>query len=222
MSELAIFGGPKAVTLPVGDIFKWPIITKEDEEACLEVLRRGGMSGTDVTMEFEKEFAAWNGVKYALGFSTGTASLQAAMYACGLRTGDELICPDVTYWASGLQAFTLGATVVFANVDRDTLCIDPADIEHRIGPRTKAIMVVHYLGHPADMDPIMEIAKKHNLKVIEDCAQAIGAKYKGTYVGLIGDVGCYSFCQSKHFTTGGEGGMVITNNEDLGWECRSF
>lgn len=214
MSELALFGGPKAVTKDPGDIFAWPIITKEDEEACLEVLRKGGMSGTDVTMKFEKEFAAWNGTKYALGFSSGTASLQAAMYAVGLRAGDELIMPSVTYWASGLQTFSLGATPVFANVDPDTLCIDPADIEHRIGKRTKAIMAVHYLGHPADMDPIMEIAKKYGLKVIEDVSHAQGGMYKGRKLGTIGDVGAMSLMSGKSFAIG-EAGMLVTDNREI-------
>ena len=214
MSELALFGGPKAVTLDPKGIFDWPIITKEDEDACLEVLRKGGMSGTDVTMQFEKEFAAWNGTKYALGFSSGTASLQAAMYAVGIRAGDEIIVPDVTYWASGLQAYSLSATPVFANVDPDTLCIDPADIEHRIGARTKAIMVVHYLGHPADMDPILEIAKKHNLKVIEDVSHAQGGLYKGRKLGTIGDVGAMSLMSGKSFAVG-EAGMLVTDSREI-------
>ncbi|MGI6335923.1 MAG: DegT/DnrJ/EryC1/StrS family aminotransferase [Clostridiales bacterium] len=211
MSQLALFGGPKAVTLPAGNIFDWPIITKEDEDACLEVLRKGGMSGTDVTMKFEEEFAAWNGVKYALGFSSGTASLQAAMYGVGIRRGDEMIMPSLTYWASGLQLFSLGATPVFANVDRDTLCIDPADIEHRIGPRTKAIMCVHYVGHPCDMDAICAIAKKHNLKVIEDISHAQGGLYKGRKLGTFGDVAALSLMSGKSLATG-EAGMLITND----------
>ena len=147
-----------------GDMFRWPIITKEDEEAVLEVLRRGAMSGWDVTMKFEEEFAAWQGTKYALGFNNGTASIHAAMFACGVGVGDEIICPSITFWASAAQCYSLGATVVFADIDPETLCIDPNDIEHRITERTKAIVVVHYLGHPADMDPIMEIAERHGIK----------------------------------------------------------
>ncbi|MBR6747395.1 MAG: DegT/DnrJ/EryC1/StrS family aminotransferase [Clostridia bacterium] len=214
MSELALFGGPKACTIESRDIFTWPIITKEDEDAVLEVLRRGGMSGTDVTMAFEKDFAAWNGTEYALGFSSGTASLQAAMYACGIRRGTELICPDITYWASGLQCMSLGGTPVFANVDPDTLCIDPADIERCISPATRAIMVVHYLGHPADMDPIMEIAKKHNLKVIEDVSHAQGGLYKGRKLGTIGDVAAMSLMSGKSLAIG-EAGMLVTNNRTI-------
>ena len=214
MSELAIFGGPKAVTMPEDNLFTWPIVTKEDEDAVLEVLRRGGMSGTDVTLKFEEDFKKWMNVDYALGFSSGTASLQAAMYGAGVRAGDEIICPSVTYWASCTQAFSLGATVVFANVDPDTLCLDPKDIEHRISSRTKAIVVVHYLGHPADMDEIMAIAKKHNIKVIEDVSHAQGGLYKGKMLGTIGDVAGMSLMSGKSFAIG-EAGMLVTNDRSI-------
>ncbi|MBN2883495.1 MAG: DegT/DnrJ/EryC1/StrS family aminotransferase [Clostridia bacterium] len=214
MSELALFGGPKAITKDPGDLFKWPIITKEDEDAVLDVLRNGSMSGTDVTREFEKEFAKWQGLDLALGFSTGTAAIQSAMFGCKVGVGDEIICPTVTYWASGLQAFTLGATVVFANVNPDTLCIDPNDIEHRIGPRTKAIVVVHYTGHPADMDPIMAVAKKHGIKVIEDVSHAHGGLYKGRMVGTFGDVAAMSLMSGKSLAIG-EAGILATNDREI-------
>ena len=214
MSELALFGGPKAVTLDAGDMFTWPIITKEDEDAVMDVLRNRAMSGTDITMKFEKEFAKWMGVNYALGFSSGTASLQAAMYAVGLRRGDELICPATTYWASGLQAFSLGATVVFADVDPVTMCIDPKDIERCIGPKTKAIVAVHYLSHPCEMDAIMEIAKKHNLKVIEDVSHAQGGTYKGKKLGTFGDVAAMSLMSGKSFAIG-EAGILVTNSREI-------
>jgi len=215
MSKLALFGGEKAMNKPVNyEIFRWPIVTQEDEDAVLEVLRRGAMSGTDVTEQFEKEFAAWNGTEYAIGYSSGTMSLQAAMYAVGLGQGDELICQSKTYWASCIQAMALNATVVFADIERDTLCIDPDDIERCIGPRTKAIMVVHYLAHPADMDRIMAIAKKHNLKVIEDVSHAQGAYYKGRKLGTFGDVAAMSLMSGKSFATG-EMGILITNNKEM-------
>mgnify|MGYP000863684790 CR=1 FL=1 len=212
--KLALFGGSKSVVSDSGDIFKWPIITKEDEEAVLEVLRRGGMSGTDVSRQFEKEFAAWQGTKYALGFNNGTSSIQAAMFACKVGVGDEIICPSITYWASATQVYSLGGTVVFADVDPDTLCIDPKDIEHRIGERTKAIVVVHYLAHPADMDPIMAIAKKHNIKVIEDVSHAQGGLYKGRKLGAIGDVGAMSLMSGKSLAIG-EAGMLVTNDTEI-------
>lgn len=214
MSELAILGGKKAVTSDPGDMFTWPIITKEDEDAVLDVLHKRAMSGTDITMKFEKEFAKWQDTEYALGFSSGTASLQAAMYAAGVRRGDEIIAPSITYWATCTQALSLGATVVFADIDPDSLCIDPKDIEHRIGPKTKAIMVVHYLGHPADMDPIMEIAKKHNLKVIEDVSHAQGGTYKGKKLGTFGDVAAMSLMAGKSLAIG-EAGMLVTNDRKI-------
>ncbi len=213
-STLALFGGPNAVKSANQKLFAWPIITQEDEKAVLEVLRRGGMSGIDVTMAFEKEFAAWQGVKYALGCSCGTASLQCAMYGCKVGIDDEIICPSITYWASCLPAFSLGATIVFAEIDPHTLCIDPKDIEHRITGRTKAIVVVHYLGHPADMDPIMAIARKHNVKVIEDVSHAHGGLYKGRKAGTIGDCAGYSLMAGKSLVAG-EAGMLTTNDREI-------
>lgn len=220
-SQLAIKGGPKAVTAEPGDIFTWPIVTTEDEEAVLGVLRRGAMSGTDVTKEFEKEFAAWIGREYALGCCNGTESLRAAMWACGVGAGDEIICPSITYWASALPALGLGAAVNFADIDPDTLCIDPADIEHRIGPRTKAILVVHYCGHPCDMDPILAIARKHGVKVIEDVSHAHGGLYKGKMVGTFGDVAAMSMMSGKSFAIG-EAGMMVTDDRLIYQRCVAY
>lgn len=212
--QLALFGGPKAVRSDAGDMFKWPIVTKEDEDAVLAVLRRGGMSGSDVTQEFEKQFAAWQGAKYALGFNTGTAALHSAMFGCGVGVGDEIIAPSVTYWATALQCFSLGATIVFAEVDPESLCIDPKDIEHRITDRTKAIVVVHYIGHPADMDPIMAIARRHKIKVIEDVSHAQGGLYKGRKLGTFGDVAGISLMSAKSFAIG-EAGILTTDNLEI-------
>lgn len=211
---LALFGGPKAVQTEVGDIIDWPIVTDEDEEAILDVLHRKAMSGMDVTKLFEEEFRAWQGTEYALGFSTGTAALQAAMFGCGVGVGDEIICQSLTYWASCLQVYSLGGTVVFAEVHPDTLCIDPADIERRITEHTKAIMVVHYVGHPADMDPIMEIARAHDIKVIEDVSHAQGGMYKGQKVGTFGDVAAMSLMTGKSLAVG-EAGMLVTDNLEI-------
>lgn len=214
MSKLALFGGEKSVRDEVGDLFTWPIVTKEDEEAVIEVLHRRAMSGTDITEQFEKEFAKWQGTKYALGFNNGTSSLQAAMFACGVGLGDEIICPSITYWASAAQVYALGGTVVFADIHPETLCIDPADIEHRISDKTKAIMVVHYLAHPADMDPIMEIADKYNLKVIEDVSHAQGGLYKGRKLGSIGHVGAMSLMSGKSLAIG-EAGILVTDDLEI-------
>ncbi len=211
---LALAGGPKAVQTDPGDIFDWPIVTQEDRDAVLDVLERRAMSGTETTAAFEREFAAWQGTQYCLGFSTGTASLQAAMYGCGVGVGDEIICPSLTYWASCLQVYTLGGTVVFAEVDPDSLCLAPGDIEARITPRTKAIVCVHYMGHPCDMDPIMEIARRRGVKVIEDVSHAQGALYRGRKVGTIGDVAAMSLMSGKSLAIG-EAGILCTNNLEI-------
>lgn len=221
MSRLAALDGPKAVDTPPDDLFTWPIITTEDEQAVLEVLRRGAMSGTDVTQQFEQEFAAWLGVRHTLGTNTGTASLCAAMFACGVGTGDEIICPSMTHWASALPVYSLGGTVVFADVEPDTLCIDPNDIEHRITEHTKAIVVVHYAGYPADMDAILAIARRHNVKVIEDVSHAHGSLYKGRKTGTFGDVAGMSMMSGKSFAIG-EAGMLATDTLDLYERAAAF
>jgi perosamine synthetase len=213
-SALAILGGPKAIVTPAGDIFNWPIITPAAEEAALDVLRRGAMSGLDVTMEFEKEYAAWQGTRYALAHSSGTAAIEGALYGCGVRKGDEVIAPSFTYWASALPALNLKASIVFADVQPDSLCLDPADIEHRITKRTKAIVVVHYCGYPADMDPIMAIARKHGIKVMEDVSHAHAGVYRGRRLGTIGDVGAMSLMSGKALAIG-EGGILVTNNREI-------
>jgi dTDP-4-amino-4,6-dideoxygalactose transaminase len=213
-SPLAVLGGPKAVQSDAGDMFAWPIITEEDEQAVLEVLRVGGMSGTEVTAVFEQDLVEWHGVQHALCTNTGTAALLASMWACGVGVGDEIIAPSLTYWASALPVFSLGGTVVFADVCSDTITIDPADIEHRITDRTKAIVPVHYAGFPCDMDPIMEIADRHGLKVIEDVSHAQGGLYKGRLLGTIGHIGAMSIMSGKSLACG-EGGFLVTNDDEL-------
>ncbi len=201
----------------------WPQFAPEVPDEVAKVLRSGKVNywTGKVGMEFEEAFAKWAGAKVAVSCTNGTAALHIALSALGVGPGDEVIVPSYTFIASSFSVVQAGAIPVFADVTEDHT-LDPNCIEALITERTKAIVVVHLYGVVADMGPILEIAKRHGLFVVEDCAQCIGGKYKGTTVGLVGDVGCYSFCQSKHFTTGGEGGMVITNNEDLGWECRSF
>ncbi|MBQ0101367.1 MAG: aminotransferase class V-fold PLP-dependent enzyme, partial [Firmicutes bacterium] len=195
------------------ELFKWPIITEEDEQACLEVIRKNKFSGTDITIKFQNEFAAWQGTKYALAFTNGTMSLAAAMYAIGLHKGDEIICTTKTYWASITPAYLFGATPVFCDIDHN-LSMDPDDIERCIGPRTKAIMVVHYFAYPCDMDRIMAIAKKHGLKVIEDVSHAHGSLYKGRKVGTFGDVAAMSMMSQKSFAAG-ELGMLVTDDREI-------
>lgn len=214
MEKLAIFGGKPVIENPDNipkELFKWPILTQEDRDAIMHVVETNNFSNNDITLEFEKEFTQWIGSKYGFAVGNGTMSLFAAMYGAGLGAGDELICPSRTYWASCLAAQLLGASVVFADVLPDTMCIDPADIERCIGPRTKAIMVVHYYAHPAEMDEIMAIAKKHNLIVIEDVSHAQGGLYKGRRLGTIGHIGAMSMMSGKSFACG-EMGFMVTDN----------
>lgn len=201
----------------------WPQFSEETIANALEPLKNGkvnywtGKRG----MEFEEMFAEWVGAKMAISCTNGTAALHIALASLNIGPGDEVIVPSYSFIASSFSVVQAGAIPVFGDVT-DEHTLDPACIEGLITERTKAIIVVHLYGGVADMGPILEIAKKHNLKVIEDCAQCFGGTYKGKKAGVLGDVGCFSFCQSKHFTTGGEGGMVVTNDEDTGWECRSF
>ena len=201
----------------------WPQFAPEVPDVVADVLKSGKVNywTGKIGMEFEEAFAKWMGAKMAISCTNGTAALHIALSSLGVGPGDEVIVPSYTFIASSFSVVQAGAVPVFADVTEDHT-IDPKSIEALINERTKAIVVVHLYGVVCDMGPILEIAKKHNLYVVEDCAQCIGGEYKGTKVGLVGDVGCFSFCQSKQFTTGGEGGMVVTNNEDLGWECRSF
>ncbi len=220
-AKLAVNGGPQALRTDPGNIFEWPIITAEDEGAVLEVLRRGAMSQMDVTRQFEGELAAWFGGGYALCHNTGTAAIQAAMWASGVRRGDEVICQSMTYWGSVLQVFSLGGTVVFAEMDPTTLTLDPGDIEQRISGRTRAIVAVHYCGYPTDMDPIMEIAAKYGLKVIEDVSHAHGGHYKGRLLGTIGDVAAMSMMTGKSLACG-EGGLLLTSDAAIYQRALAF
>ncbi|MHB9073502.1 MAG: DegT/DnrJ/EryC1/StrS family aminotransferase [Desulfobaccales bacterium] len=164
--------------------------------------------------KFEDAFAAYHGIDYALTTANGTTALHLALTALGVKAGDEVIVPDLTFAASANVVVHCGATPVFVDIDPSCWNIDPTKIEAAITPRTKAIMPVHLYGHPCDMDPILEIAQQHDLYVVEDCAEALGARYKGRLVGILGDVGCFSFFSNKVITTG-EGGMVITRNPEL-------
>jgi dTDP-4-amino-4,6-dideoxygalactose transaminase len=201
----------------------WPQFAPETLEAVQEPLRSGlvnywtGKKG----MEFERMFAQWEGSDYAVSCTNGTAALHIALASLGIGPGDEVIVPSYSFIASSFSVVQSGAIPVFADVTEEHT-LDPAQLPKLLSTRTKAIIVVHLYGVVADMGPILEFAKLHNLFVIEDCAQCFGGLYKGKKTGTLGDVGCFSFCQSKHFTTGGEGGMVVTNNEKLAWECRSF
>ena len=212
MEKLALLGGtPVLKGYPSKELFAWPIITQEDEDAALDVIRNNKFSGTDITEKFQDEFAAWQGTKYALAFCNGTAALTAAMFAVGLGMGDEIVCTTKTYWASVTQASNFGASAVFCNID-ENLSMDPDDLERCITPKTKAIMVVHYFAYPCDMDRIMAIAKKHDLLVIEDVSHAQGGMYKGRKLGTFGDVAAMSLMSTKSFAAG-ELGILVTNTK---------
>ena len=219
--KLATHGGSRAVTEEDETIFSWPIITAADEEAALDVLRRGAMSGTEITKQFESEYADWQGTEYALGYSSGTASILGAMYGVGVGVGDEVIGPSISYWAAVLPCMSLGATPVFADVEPTTLCIDPESVEDRISEHTKAIVVVHNYGHPVDMNSVMEIADEHDIAVIEDVSHAHGGLYKGRKLGTIGHVGAMSMMTRKSFAIG-EGGMLVTDDRAIYERATAF
>lgn len=219
--KLAVEGGRAIVE---EELPTWPWFSEETISAAMEPLRTGkinywtGPKGK----EFEEKFARWNGSKFAVSTTNGTSALHVALAGLGIGPGDEVIVPSYTFIASSFCILQAGAIPVFADVERETHCIDPKDIEAKITDRTKAIICVHLYGNVCAMDEILSVAKKHNLYLIEDCAQAHGALYRGQKIGTIGDVGAFSFCQSKSFTTGGEGGMITTDDERLMWRAKSF
>ncbi|MBK4995859.1 DegT/DnrJ/EryC1/StrS aminotransferase family protein [Pseudomonas sp. S37] len=195
----------------------WPSFSEEEANAVRDVILSNKVNywtGQECR-EFEKEFAAWSGCAHAVALTNGTVALDLAFQALGIGAGDEVIVTSRTFLASVSSIVNAGATPVFADVDADSQNITAQTIEAVLTSRTRAVVCVHLAGWPCDMDPIMALAEQHGLKVIEDCAQAHGAKYKGRPVGSIGHVGAWSFCQDKIMTTGGEGGMVTTNDRSL-------
>ncbi|HIF9071212.1 TPA: DegT/DnrJ/EryC1/StrS family aminotransferase [Photobacterium damselae] len=198
----------------------WPSYTLEEADAINRVLLSNKVNywtGIECR-EFEKEFAEWVGTSYAVALSNGTLALDVALKAINIGQDDDVVVTSRTFLASASSIVTSGANPVFADVDLNSQNITADTIKAVLTPNTKAIIVVHLAGMPAEMDEIMALAKEHNLYVIEDCAQAHGAKYKGRSVGSIGHIGAWSFCQDKIMTTGGEGGMVTTNDKTL-WDC---
>jgi len=191
-----------------------PIITKEASKYIQDCLDTGWISSQGkYVSRFEKEFADYIGVKYATTISNGTTALHIACQLLDLKPGDEIILPDLTIISCINAVWYTGATPILVDIDKESFTMDPELIEKKITKKTKAIMVVHLYGHPADMDPILKIAKKYKLKIIEDAAEAHGAEYKGKKCGSIGDIGVFSFYPNKLITTG-EGGMVVTNNKN--------
>ena len=195
----------------------WPSFTEEEAEAIKRTLLSNQVNywtGQECR-EFEKEFAAWCGTKYAIALANGTLALDLALKGLGIGPGDEVVVTPRTFIASVSCVVNAGAIPVFADVDPDSGNITAKTIQRVLTQKTRAVICVHLAGWPCDMDPIMALAAEHGMKVIEDCAQAHGARYKGRSVGSIGHVGAWSFCQDKIMTTGGEGGMVTVNDESL-------
>ena len=221
MEKLAIEGGPKAVT---NRLTGWPQFDEKAIAAVTEVLKSGkvnywtGKRG----MEFEKKFAEWQGSKYAISVATGTAALHVALSALDIGPGDEVIVPSYTFIATSFAVVQAGAIPRFADVNLADHCLSVESAEKLVNARTKAIMPVHLYGNVCDMDKILSFAKRHDLYVIEDNAEAFGGEYKGRKTGTLGHIAGCSFCQNKTFTTGGEGGMVTTDDEELAWKARSF
>lgn len=199
-----------------------PLITQDAKDLVAQSLSEGWVSSAGPYVEkFEAEFAKYLGVKHAISMSSGTAALHIALLSAGIGAGDEVVVPAFTMAASWMAVMYCGATPVFVDVDPEIYTIDPSKIEAVITSKTKAIMPVHIYGHPANMDEVSRIAKQHNLIVLEDAAEAHGAKYKGKLVGSIGDINAYSFYANKIITTG-EGGMVVTNDDRLADHARSL
>ena len=207
--------------IPMVDMLAgYPEIKDEVEASVKNIFNKANFILGEEVNKFEKEFAAFNGAKYAVGVANGTDALRLAIIACGIKRGDEIITTPFTFIATSETISQAGAVPVFADINPDTYNLDPKDAERKITSKTKAILPVHLYGHPAEMDEIMELARKHNLKVIEDCAQSFTAKYKFNqtgwkYTGTMGDCGTYSFFPAKNLGAFGDGGMIVTNDEHI-------
>ena len=203
---------------------KWPNFSTKEIEAVSKVMLSGRVNywTGEECKKFEKEFAIFSNTKFAIALANGTVALDVALKALNIGPGDEVLVTSRTFIATVSSIVNAGAKPIFTDVDQNTQNITIKTIQNALTNKTKAIVCVHLAGWPCDMDPLIEFAKNHDLKIIEDCAQAHGAKYKGRPVGSLGDVGCWSFCQDKIMSTGGEGGMVTTNNEELWSKMWSF
>ena len=211
--RLAINGGEKAVTLDQNEALKWPQFGGEDFEAVKRALQMPDYSFYEEAYRFEEEFMDYSGAKYALAHNTGTSAIHSALFALGIGPGDEVITPSYTFWATAVPILSCNAIPVFAEVDQQSLNLDPQDVEKRITPQTRAIVVVHLWGLPCAMDEIMDISRRHDIRVIEDSSHAHGAEYKGKKTGTIGDIGCFSMQATKPLPSI-EGGLLITDNRE--------
>lgn len=217
--KLAIDGGERVRTKPFPP---WPSFVAEDGAAVAEALRSGQL--TQLTggyvKDFESQFGYWHGADYCIATSSGTTAIHTALIALGIGPGDDVIVPAHTFIASATPVMHQRAVPVFADVDDSTFCIDPESVRERLTERTKAIVAVHLNGHPADLDPLLQIASERGIPLIEDAAQALGALYKNQVAGMIGTAGCFSFWEDKIITTGGEGGAILCKDEALAERMR--
>jgi dTDP-4-amino-4,6-dideoxygalactose transaminase len=222
MSNLALFGGPKAAAdfrLP-----DWPVVTETDCNAVMEVLRSrewGRLHADSRASAFEEAYAAYHDAKHAVAVSNGTVALELALLAGGIRPGDEVIVPALTFIASAGAVVRVGAIPIFVDSDAETAAISPQAVEQAITPRTRGVVAVHYGGYPVDLDALLPIVQRHNLALIEDCAHAQGSAWRNRKVGSYGAFGAFSFQQSKALTAG-EGGIVLTNDDALAEEARLY
>lgn len=218
--KLAIFGGEPVTREPFPS---WPQLSERASVEAIETLRSGRLTywAGSKGRQFEKRWAEWLGSPNAVSCSSGTAALHAALVALGIGSGDEVIVPSHSFIASAFSVLHTGAVPVFCDASADHT-IDPRRLEGLITEKTRAVIVVHLYGVVCDMGAILQVARAGGLSVVEDCAQCIGGEYRGKKAGTLGDVGCFSFSQNKHLTTGGEGGMLVTNDGELARELRSI
>ena len=212
----AILGGKKAITADQTDAVAWPIIDDQDEQAVLNVLRSGKLSLHPVVDELETEYKKRTARKFALTHNNGTSAILAGLHAIGIQPYDEVIVPSATWWSSVMPVLHCGGVPVFAELEPDCLGLDPEDVERKITDKTKAIVVVHLFGMPSKMDELISIAKKHNLKILEDASHAHGATYKGKPIGSFGDVSIFSM-QGNKLCPSGEGGILLCDDQET-WE----
>lgn len=213
----AILGGTPAVTVDAAtfaEANRWPVITEEDVSAVTEVLRSGELSLHPVTQALEQDYRDWLGVKHAIAYCNGTSGIFAALHGFGIKPGDEVIVPSATYWASVMPVLWCGGLPVFCEIEEEQAGLDPGDVEKKITPKTKAMVVVHLWGMPSKMDELLAVAKEHGLKVLEDASHAHGAMYRGRKIGTLGDAAVFSL-QTNKLAPAGEGGVLVTNDDAL-------
>ena len=208
----AILGGQPAVTLDQTEANRWPILTSEDEAAVIDVMRHGDLSNHPVTRELEHDYRQRIGRGHALAHANGTLGLLAAFHALDLEPGDEVLVPSATFWASVLPMLWVGAVPVFCEIEGERFGLDPEDVERKITPRTRAMVVVHLWGLPARMTELRDVARRHDLKIVEDASHALGASSRGVPCGAFGDISVFSLQTSK-LAPAGEGGMLLTDDD---------